>query len=133
MNRREANGGERSTQGPSPSPRPSPGCPDGHCLLPFQPCLQAGQPSLTERRRKSSRQGLQLRGRSRATYPEASALTTSAQAHYDAGRGYSDHFLAPPPSSHCVFGCTALRMGTLFLLLLRSLQLMKIGTKQNLR
>lgn len=55
MSRREAAGGEQSTQVPSPSPQPSPGCPAAHCLLRLRACLQLGQPSWQGPRHSSSR------------------------------------------------------------------------------
>jgi hypothetical protein len=54
-NRREAAGGEQSTQVPSPSPQPSPGCPAAHCLLRLRACLQRGQPSWMEPRHSCRR------------------------------------------------------------------------------
>lgn len=131
MSHRQASGGEQRTQGPSPSPRPCPSCPDGHCLVPIQPCLQPGRPSLEERRCRSTQKGLQRRG---GAEPSTQKPRHPPLAHWRTGairRGAgkcSRGRLLPPPASHQLAGCTPWRVGALFLLLLKNLPLMG-GTK----
>lgn len=124
MNHRQANGGEQRTQGPSPSPRPCPSCPDGHCLVPIQPCLQPEKPSLEERRCRSTRKGLQRRG---GAEPPTQKPRRPPLAHRRNTAQGGEMFPGPPPSSSrpSLAGCTSLRVGALFLLLLKNLPLME--------